>query len=79
MQKLLVPLFFLHVACAVYSQSPISGYLLDSETAEPLAFATVYINGTTTGTISREDGFFELPVEYYPADIIVSHMGYASR
>lgn len=78
MQKIPVYLFLLCFTCPGLSQSPISGYLLDSETAEPLAFATIYVNGTTTGAVSREDGFFELPVEHYPADVIVSHVGYVS-
>lgn len=38
----------------------ISGRVLDKESLQPLAFSSIYLVGKTTGTISNEDGEFQL-------------------
>ena len=59
-------------------QSVLAGYLLDTDTREPVPFATVYINGTTSGAVTDEEGFFELKVSDYPCELVVSHLNYQS-
>lgn len=56
--------------------STIYGTVVDMDTHEPLPSATVYINGTTKGTITDLDGTFELKDVSLPADVVVSFVGY---
>lgn len=62
------------------AQNIVSGRVVDSLTNEPVAFATVYLDGTTVGTTTDDDGRFSLDVNprYLPATIIVSHLNYAA-
>jgi hypothetical protein len=39
---------------------PISGYILDSENKSPLPFASISVAGTNRGSISNNQGFFQL-------------------
>jgi hypothetical protein len=60
------------------AQSDLVGYLVDTDTGESIAFATVYINGTTSGAVTDDDGFFELEASDYPCELVVSHLNYQS-
>lgn len=64
------------IPVAVHGQNTITGTVLDSLTQEPLQFATVYINGTTKGTVTDADGHFELKDVSYPATVVFSFVGY---
>ena len=44
----------------LFGQNTIRGIVVDSLTQEPLILATVYVNGTTQGTTTDNDGLFEL-------------------
>lgn len=44
------------VSASLYGQGIITGVVTDSFTGEPLPNATVYVNGTTNGTTTGEDG-----------------------
>ena len=57
-------------------QSTIRGIVIDSLTQEPLASATVYVNGTTQGTATGLDGRFELNDVFFPATVVFSYVGY---
>ena len=57
----------------------IRGIVVDSLTQEPLASATVYINGTTHGTSTDSDGRFELKDITFPSTIIFSFVGYEPK
>lgn len=78
MRYLYTLLFFALSMNASAAQSTLTGYLLDTDTREPVAFATVYINGTTSGVVTGEDGFFELKVTAFPCELVVSHLNYQS-
>lgn len=54
----------------------LSGTITDSKTNEPIEFATVYINGTTKGTISDKNGNFNLNKFTIPCQVVVSHISY---
>lgn len=57
----------------------ISGHIQD-ETGEPLAFASIYISGTTSGTITNADGAYILtPSEVGTMLIICQYLGYESQ
>ncbi|MEJ5316573.1 MAG: carboxypeptidase-like regulatory domain-containing protein [Tenuifilum sp.] len=59
----------------------LSGRILDKETAQPVAFATVGIPSLAIGTISNLDGVFTLriPKQYTDSSIAISHIGYIQR
>jgi hypothetical protein len=52
------------------------GTITDSKTNLPVEFATVYINGTTKGTISDKNGNFTLDKLIIPCQVVVSHISY---
>ncbi len=56
----------------------ISGKVFDSNTDEPLPFSSVYVDGTSIGTITNERGEFRLNIPAVISDdtLIVSHIGY---
>lgn len=59
------------------AQGSISGIVTSESNGQPLSGASVYINGSTVGTVSGEDGRFHLstlPNGFY--DVVVSFVGY---
>ena len=67
------------VTTILLGQNVIRGIVLDSLTQEPLPSATVYINGTTQGTTTDNDGRFELKGISFPATIVFSFVGYKPK
>lgn len=58
--KISISFLFLLLACSAGAQNSVSGVVIDSLTREPVPFANIYFAGTTIGTITKEDGRFEL-------------------
>lgn len=54
----------------------ISGYVNDNNNGEALPGATIYIEGTNTGTMSNNYGFYSLSLDKGNYNIIVSYIGY---
>jgi hypothetical protein len=75
MKSLFSVILFIHSIC-VFSQNAISGIVLDSLSQKPLPYVTVYINGTTRGTITDEKGFFILSNITIPSVLVLSHVSY---
>lgn len=74
---LLLMLFF--CPPLVYGQT-INGKITDANTGSPLADASVYLDGTSQGTISDDQGNFALNnVLQTSAPIIISHVGYQTQ
>jgi len=62
------------------SAQNIYGYVYDTTTDTPLPGATVYINGTTIGTITDLDGRFLISTDReIKASLIVSYVGYTTQ
>jgi len=55
----------------LFAQTKLSGILIDSETNSPVEYATIYIDGTTHGTISDKTGFFKFDNIKFPCRIVV--------
>ncbi len=53
-----------------------SGKVEDEESGVGVAYATIYVNGTTIGTSSNLDGLFQLKGITLPCELIVSHVSY---
>lgn len=69
-------LVFLLPATKSFSQFVIEGRIIDAETLEPVEFATVFINNSTFGDISDEDGQFSINIPPGNHELIVSFIGY---
>ncbi len=63
---------------SVYSQTMINGVIKDAANEVPLAFATVSIKGTTSGTTTDLNGEFHLQVDAGTYTLVASYMGYTS-
>lgn len=59
----------------------LGGKVVDRETSQPLAFATVGLPSLALGTITNLDGTFTLriPVGFHDSSVVVSHIGYSPQ
>ncbi|OAV43108.1 carboxypeptidase-like regulatory domain-containing protein [Lewinella sp. 4G2] len=78
MQHLLPTLLILFSLSSLSAQTILRGTVKDGATQEPVPFATVYIDGTTIGTNTDNDGAFSLDVSKVslPANLVVTHLNY---
>lgn len=69
------------ISCFSQQQEFIKGKVLDSNTEEPIAFATIRSKNEAIGVISNMDGTFNIPERFktYGDTLEVSSMGYKSR
>ncbi len=79
MKKLVTTVFVLICASSLTlaQTGSIKGRVIDAKTFKPLPFATVYMNQTTIGTVTNNEGDFDIqnvPVGRY--DLVVSYVGY---
>ena len=73
MKLLFLFLVFSHI---VYGNQQIKGIVIDHDSKNPVPFATIYLNESTKGTISDENGRFSLSGITFPAELVVSHLSY---
>lgn len=75
MRKSILIFFLLFISLPLMAQQ-LSGKIFDEKNL-PLFGATIYFDGTTIGTISDENGYFELNFKAYPnGKLIISYVGY---
>ena len=60
-------------------QTQITGTVTDSRTGDPLPGVTVLVKGTTVGTISENDGSYNIPVAQGSAALVFSFIGYQKQ
>lgn len=75
---LLTAVLFHIPAFAQEQPAVIDGTVHDSETGIPLPAAQVRIKGLRSGTITNDEGEFHLEIPVFPAEIVVSFIGYES-
>ncbi|CAM3324785.1 TonB-dependent receptor [Aequorivita lipolytica] len=75
MRKLLL-LVFLLGGFAAFSQTTVTGTVIDSESNDPLAGANVVETGTTNGAIADFDGNFTLQTSAKTGTLTISYIGY---
>src|SRR4026207_1673609 len=64
----------------VFSQDfTVSGKVVDSATQEPLAFASVFCQNTTSGTTTNKEGSFHLSLKAGGYDLIITYTGYRAQ
>ncbi len=79
MNKLFL-LLFICFSQIILAQTVISGSILDNNTKETLIGANVIIKGTSVGTASNLDGYFEIKTsDNFPIHLIISYLGYANK
>ncbi|MBI3143330.1 MAG: carboxypeptidase-like regulatory domain-containing protein [Bacteroidetes bacterium] len=68
------------ITILAYGQkTTVKGKVTDATTQEPIAFASVVFNGTTQGTTSNFEGYFELSTSGTVDSISVAFLGYQTR
>jgi hypothetical protein len=72
-------LLFLLAGSLAFGQGTISGRIIDAESKEPLAGASVFAQNTTKGTTSDKEGAFSLYLNKGGYEVIITFTGYASR
>ena len=76
-RKSLFLLFFLCMSAFTWAQFKVSGTVVNAGTGKPLSQASVYINNSTSGAVSNENGEFEFVVKrpgFY--EVVVSYVGF---
>jgi TonB-dependent SusC/RagA subfamily outer membrane receptor len=61
------------------SQQKVTGVIIDANTNEPLVGVSVFVQGTTTGTITDAEGKFSIAVPGPSAVLEVSYVGYTKK
>ncbi len=62
-----------------FTKVDVCGYLYDEKTNAPLSFASIIIEASQTGTITNDDGFFQLESIEENASITIQHVGYKDK
>lgn len=71
-------LLFLITSSLSLAQKYVQGKVISYQ-GKPLEGASVYLNNTTVGTITKDDGSFSLIVYDGNYELIISHIGYKTR
>ena len=81
--KAAIKIFFILLSCSLVinaqekNRITIQGKVIDKETKEPLVDVNVFLNNTTIGTTTNNDGAFLIKnVPYGSYNIIFSYLGY---
>lgn len=75
--KTILQLLLVLAIPSIYAQNTIKGKVLDKESQEPIVFANIYLPQLEKGTITDDDGVFDL--EKIPSGtykIVISYLGY---
>ena len=78
MNKIVLTFVSLLISAALFAQTKVTGTVLD-ELGEPAIGASITVEGTTLGTVSDFDGYFELTVPDGTKTIKVSYVGYREQ
>ncbi|MFM7671517.1 MAG: carboxypeptidase-like regulatory domain-containing protein [Bacteroidota bacterium] len=77
MLRYLLSFFLLGLSLSSVSQYTITGRVVDSASQKPLFRASVFCQGTTLGTSTDKDGYFQLTLRTGGYDLTISYIGYA--
>ena len=76
LKKGILSLVMVLSAIASFSQTVIKGKISDAETGEALPYVTVVLVGTTLGTTTDFEGFYELKTDKRVDSIVAKSVGY---
>lgn len=77
--KSLLTLLLLLCPFLIFSQSRLSGIVIDDTSREPLVHTLVYLDGTSIGTITDDKGCFELKAVPVPSTLVISCLNYKPK
>ena len=70
-------IFILLLSISARSQFSVSGHVFDNTTKEPLLGVSIFYDGTTIGTVTDENGYFELSTsKRITGNLIIDFLGY---
>lgn len=67
------------ISAGAFAQQVVTGSVVNSETNEPLAGATVVEKGTNNATLSDANGNFSLRVSKLPTTLVITFSGYENK
>jgi len=73
---ILIPLLWITVSHLMAQQRTIAGRVLNAKDNSPVGAATIHVEGTTTSTVSDENGNFSIGVPAEKITLIVTSIGY---
>ncbi len=76
--RLLIVLLFLFSAVGFSQKVTLHGYLTDNSNGESLIGASVYVKGTSKGTVTNVYGFYSLSLDPGDYTIVYSYMGFVN-
>ena len=79
MKNYLIILFSLITLSPLLSQTVIRGKVIDAETGDPIPFANVVIKGSTVGSPTDFDGYYEIKGDAESDTLVVSYIGYERK
>ena len=80
MTKFLNLILFLCITSFTFGQTAITGKVVDSASNSPIANASIYINNSSTGTTTNQEGEFTLLINFTgQVDLVISYVGYKRR
>lgn len=79
MKNPLLLAFLFLLALPSFAQFTVQGKVIDADTKEPLASASVFAQNTTKGTTTAADGQFSLYLDKGGYELVVSFTGYVSK
>ena len=65
-------------SCSLISQAQVSGKITDAQ-GEALPFASIYVQGTTNGTTSNGEGYFNFELEKGTHQLVFQYVGYEQK
>jgi hypothetical protein len=75
---IVVVILSLSAAC-LYSQTTVQGVVRDSATGQPLPWCHVLLKGSSSGTITNRDGWFNIYAAHKSDSLVFSYLGYKTR
>jgi len=79
MKRFVLSLAVAAMSVAAIGQGVLTGTVLDEESGGPLPGANIVELGTTNGTITSDEGTFELNTTSQTGEIVISFMGYKAQ
>lgn len=79
MKRFVLSLAVVAISMAAMAQGVLTGTVLDEESGGPLPGANIVEKGTTNGTITSDEGTFELNTTSQSGEIVISFLGYKAQ
>ncbi len=69
-------LFFLLLKSTTFAQEKVNGKIININTKEPIAYASILTDSLSVGTVSNAEGEFEISSKKLPIKFSVNYLGY---